>query len=195
VVVATGGARPGDIVVQVGPAPIEGAAVLARERAAQLGAVDPLVLETARGALERPGISVVEPALLAARLGATALHDPTEGGLAAGLHELARASGIGIRVERDAVLWFEPGAIVCRALGANPWATLASGTLLAAFAAPFGAESFTAVGYPAAVIGRAEVGAGVYDSEGQSIPWPRRDEVVSVREPMPRRPAADRSRG
>lgn len=194
-VVATGGARPGDIVVQVGPAPIEGAAVLARERAAQLGAVDPLVLETARGALERPGISVVEPALLAARLGATALHDPTEGGLAAGLHELARASGIGIRVDRDAVLWFEPGAIVCRALGANPWATLASGTLLAAFAAPFGAESFTAVGYPAAVIGRAEVGAGVYDSEGQSIPWPRRDEVVSVREPMPRRPAADRSRG
>jgi hydrogenase maturation factor len=93
------------------------------------------------------------------------------------------------------VLWFEPGAIVCRALGANPWATLASGTLLAAFAAPFGAESFTAVGYPAAVIGRAEVGAGVYDSEGRSIPWPRRDEVVSVREPMPRRPAADRSRG
>jgi hydrogenase maturation factor len=180
-VVATGGARPGDIVVQVGPAPIEGAGVLARVRAAELGAVDPLVLESARDAVERPGISVVEPALLATRLGATSLHDPTEGGLAAGLHELARASGVGIRVDREAVLWFEPGTTVCRALGADPWATLASGTLLAAFPASFGAESLTDAGFESAVIGRAEVGAGVCDSDGRSISWPQRDEVVEVR--------------
>jgi hydrogenase maturation factor len=192
-VVATSGARPGDIVVQVGPAPIEGAAVLARERAAELGAVDPLVLESARDAVKRPGISVVEPALLAARLGATALHDPTEGGLAGGLHELARASGIGIRVDREAVLWFEPGTTVCRALGTDPWATLASGTLLATFPAPSGAESLTDAGFQAAVIGRAEVGAGVYDSDGRSIPWPRRDEVVDVRK-VDAAPVADPAR-
>lgn len=192
-VVATSGARPGDIVVQVRPAPIEGAAVLARERAAELGAVDPLVLESARDAVERPGISVVEPALLAARLGATALHDPTEGGLAAGLHELARASGIGIRVDREAVLWFEPGTTVCRALGTDPWATLASGTLLAAFPAPSGAESLTDAGFQAAVIGRAEVGAGVYDSDGRSIPWPQRDEVMDVRK-VDAAPVADLAR-
>jgi len=191
--VATSGARPGDIVVQVRPAPIEGAAVLARERAAELGAVDPLVLESARDAVERPGISVVEPALLAARLGATALHDPTEGGLAAGLHELARASGIGIRVDREAVLWFEPGTTVCRALGTDPWATLASGTLLAAFPAPSGAESLTDAGFQAAVIGRAEVGAGVYDSDGRSIPWPQRDEVMDVRK-VDAAPVADLAR-
>jgi hydrogenase expression/formation protein HypE len=109
VVVATGGVRPGDVVVQVGPAPIEGAAVLAREAAEQLGALDPLTLEAARAAVERPGISVVEPALLAARLGATALHDPTEGGLAAGLHELAHASGVRIRVDRGLSSGSSPG--------------------------------------------------------------------------------------
>jgi len=133
--VATGGVVPGNVVVQVGPAPVEGAAVLAQEAAGRLGGMDTTMLAAAGAAFDRPGISVVEPALLAARLGATALHDPTEGGLAAGLHELADASGVRIRIDRRAVLWFEPGLAVCRALGADPWSTLASGTLLAAFPA------------------------------------------------------------
>lgn len=118
---------------------------------------------------------------MAARLGATALHDPTEGGLAAGLHELARASGVRIAVDREAVLWFEPGLAVCRALGVDPWATLASGTLLAAFPTPSPADELAEAGYATAVLGRADAGAGVYDSDGQPIPWPQRDEVVGVR--------------
>jgi hydrogenase expression/formation protein HypE len=107
--------------------------VLACEAADRLHGLDPIVLEAARAALVRPGISVVEAALLAAELGVKALHDPTEGGLAAGLHETAHAAGVRIRIEREAVLWFEPGISVCQALGADPWSTLASGTLLAVF--------------------------------------------------------------
>jgi hydrogenase expression/formation protein HypE len=61
------------------------------------------------------------------------MHDPTEGGIAAGPHELASASGVGLVVDRRPVLWFYPGTAVCDALGADPWATLASGSLLAAF--------------------------------------------------------------
>ena len=84
--VPTGGLRPGDTLVQVGPAPVEGAAVLADILPSdRLAAVTPETLEAARSALETPGISVVEPALAAARAGASALHDPTEGGLSAGL--------------------------------------------------------------------------------------------------------------
>jgi len=178
--VSTGGVEPGTVVVQVGPAPVEGAAVLAREAADRLGGLDPVVLGAARAALDRPGISVVEPALLAARLGATALHDPTEGGLAAGLHEMARASGVGIRIDRRAVLWFEPGVRVCRELGADVWSTLASGTLLASFPAGSAGEAVAALahrGYPVAAIGTAVAGSGVLDDEGHSIVWPDRDEV------------------
>jgi hydrogenase expression/formation protein HypE len=54
----------------------------------------------------------VEPALLAADLGATAMHDPTEGGLVAGLHEMAAASHLRIRVDLGSVLWFEPGRAI-----------------------------------------------------------------------------------
>jgi hydrogenase expression/formation protein HypE len=179
-VVTSGGASAGSVIVQVGPAPIEGASLLAREATGRLGSVRPALLEGARAALDHPGISVVEPALLAARLGATALHDPTEGGLAAGLHELAHASGVRIRVDRSAVLWFEPGLAVCTALGADPWSTLASGTLLAAFPAGDAERARAALtdsGYPAAAIGVADSGAGVLDAEGDTIPWPGRDEV------------------
>ena len=182
-VVTTGGFGPGDVVFQVRAAPIEGAAVLACEAADRLHGLDPIVLEAARAALVRPGISVVEAALLAAELGVKALHDPTEGGLAAGLHEMADAAGVRIRIEREAVLWFEPGISVCQALGADPWSTLASGTLLAVFpqeAAATALPAFADQGHRAAVIGTTEPGAGVIDTDGHAIPWPERDEVARL---------------
>lgn len=180
--VSTGGVGAGDLVVQVGPAPVEGAAVLATEAADRLAGLDPVVVEAARSALSDPGISVVEAALLAAGQGAVAMHDPTEGGLAAGLHELASASGVGLVVDRRPVLWFDPGTAVCDALGADPWATLASGSLLAAFPPERAAPALRALRtrHGAAVIAVAESGAGVRDQSGAAIPWPRRDEVARL---------------
>jgi hydrogenase expression/formation protein HypE len=181
--VPTGGVRPGDLILQVGPAPIEGAAVLASEAADRLSGLDPSVLQAAREALDHPGISVVEPALLAVDLGATSLHDPTEGGLAAGLQEMAHASGVHIRVQRAAALWFDPGREVCRVLGADPWSTLASGCLLAAFPpdrAQPAIQAFVVRGHQAAIVGAAEPGSGVHDAEGQPIRWPERDEVARL---------------
>lgn len=181
--VRTGGARPGDAVVQAGPAPIEGAAVLAVEAAGRVADLDLQTLARARGALEEPGISVVEPALLCARLGATALHDPTEGGLAAGLVELASASGVQVNVRADRVLWFEPGRAVCEALDADPWATLASGTLLAAFPPERAREACDELeksGVPARVIGSAEEGDAAVLRDGRPLEAPARDEVARV---------------
>lgn len=43
-------------------------------------------------------ISVVEDALTANEIGVHAMHDPTEGGVANGLHEMADAAGLGFRV-------------------------------------------------------------------------------------------------
>lgn len=181
--VMSGGMRPGDLLIQVGPAPLEGAAVLAREAADRLIGLDPAVLGEALVALDRPGISVVEPALLAAELGATAMHDPTEGGLAAGLHEMAEASGVRVRVDLSSVLWFAPGRAVCEALAADPMSTLASGALLASFPADRTEAAVQALarhGHVVTEIGRAEEGSGVWDSQGRRLPWPERDEVARL---------------
>jgi hydrogenase expression/formation protein HypE len=181
--IRTGGVLPGHLVLQVGRAPVEGAAVLARESGARLSDVNPGLLRAAAHALDDPGISVVNAALLAARLGATAMHDPTEGGLAAGLHEMAAASEIRLRVNRAEVLWWEPAVAVCQAVGADPWATLASGTLLAAFEpsrANGAVEEFGLEGHDAAVIAVAEAGDGVVDADDDALPWPERDELARV---------------
>jgi hydrogenase expression/formation protein HypE len=207
-IVPTGGARVGDVVVQVGPVPVEGGAVLAAELGRIAGAGDatdvdgvadadvatvagrtgagrlpPGVLEAAAAGVDDPGISVVAAALAAADLGATALHDPTEGGLAGGLHELAGAAGVALRIDRSRVVWFEPAVAICRAVGADPWATLASGSLLACFPAS-GADDavaqLVAQGHAAVVIGEAEPGHGVHDTEGRPLPRPARDEVARV---------------
>ena len=163
--VPTGGLRPGDAVVQIGPAPVEGAAVLADILPpVRLAAVSARALEAARSALDSPGILVVEPALVAARAGASALHDPTEGGLSAGLHEMADASGVAIAVKPDRILWFEPGTALCAAAGLDPWGTLASGTLLAGFApdrVDAAVHDLASAGHRVSVIGRAECGRGV----------------------------------
>jgi len=182
--VRTGGVRPGDVVLQVGAAPVEGAAVLAAEAGGALAGVDPRWLAAARAAVEDPGISVVAPALEAARLGATALHDPTEGGLATGLYELAEASGLALcGVDDAAICWFEPGRVLCEAVGADPWGTLASGALLASFAPGDVAgarQQLGRLGRPCAEIARAEAGQGVWRPGGSPLQRFERDELSRV---------------
>jgi hydrogenase maturation factor len=181
--IRTGGVRAGDLIVQAGFAPVEAAAVLAAEMNPRLDAVGPDVLALARDAVARPGISVVDAALLATDAGATALHDPTEGGLSAGLHELADASGIQIRIDEEAVLWFEPGRAVCGALGADPWGALASGALLAAFPPDRAADACRLLkdrGIPARTIGEAVPGSGVLRSDRSPLPIFAHDEVARV---------------
>ncbi|MBW2231436.1 MAG: hypothetical protein JRG92_12685 [Deltaproteobacteria bacterium] len=182
--VATGSMRVGDSIVQVGRAPVEGAAVVATEIAEALTALPNDVIEAARRALDEPGISVVEPALLCAELGATALHDPTEGGLSAGLHELAEASGLRIAgLREDTVLWFEPGRAICECIGADPWGMLASGALLAAFPsdrAEMAIRALRQAGNPAQVIARAEPGKGVWLANGEALVRYDRDELSRI---------------
>jgi hydrogenase maturation factor len=181
--VRTAGVEGGDVVLQIGPAPVEGAAVLAGEVPSRLRALPGSVLRAARGAIDEPGISVVEPALEAVRLGAHALHDPTEGGLATGLHELAEASDVALVVDGASVVWFEPGLAVCEALGADAWGVLASGTLLAAFgpeAAETAGAKLRACGFQVAGIAHAEEGRGVRTRDGRPLPRFDSDEVARV---------------
>lgn len=181
--VSTAGTTPGDVLVQVGPTPVEGAAVLASEASGRLEGLGEELREAASRALEEPGISIVEPALLAGRLGATAMHDPTEGGLASGLHEIAVAASVALTIDTGAILWFPPGLAVCEELGADPWGTLGSGTLLATFP-PEGiqeaVEDLRRHGYQAAPIGAVEEGSGVRDRAGETVSWPPRDEVARI---------------
>jgi hydrogenase expression/formation protein HypE len=155
--VAASGARPGDVLLATKGVPIEGAAVAAREFRAALQHLPEELLHRAQTYLDEPGISVVPEALIAARLGAHALHDVTEGGILTAAWELAEASGCGVEVELPAIPVLPEAALICQALRLDPYRTLGSGCLL--IASPPEAswviqQELTARGIPVAVIGR-----------------------------------------
>ena len=129
--VTSSGARPGDLVVMTKTAGLEGTSILATEKAADLQAqIDDAALHEAAQLRYEPGISVVQEALLAAEHGATAMHDPTEGGLAMGLYELATASAIGLELDLDAIPILPVTHTICQFFNINPLGLISSGTLL-----------------------------------------------------------------
>ncbi|HUT37132.1 MAG TPA: AIR synthase-related protein [Planctomycetota bacterium] len=172
--------RAGDDVLLTKGIAIEGTALIAREKAADLrGAVDAAALERAAGYLDRPGLSVLPDAAAVCRAARPhALHDPTEGGLATGLHELADAARLGIEVEAEAIAVFPETQALCRHYRLNPLGLIASGALLAVTApadTPKALEALAAAGIAARRIGRM-------------VP---RDQGVTIRrggqvEPLPR---------
>lgn len=127
-------ARPGDALILTKGIAIEGASILARERQAHVRRrFGPRFLGRAQRFLVQPGISVVRDALLACQVADVhAMHDPTEGGLATGLFELAKAARAGVHIEREKVRVFDECAQLCTEFGLDPLGLIASGALLIA---------------------------------------------------------------
>jgi hydrogenase expression/formation protein HypE len=144
---APGGARPGDVLLLTKALALEGTALVARELGDRLrGSVDAATIERAASLLVDPGISVVPEALAILEAGGvTALHDPTEGGLATGVRELALAADCGATVDRGAVPILPETAVIADSLDLDPLGMLASGSLLVA-ADPGAAERLIAAG-------------------------------------------------
>lgn len=136
--ISSGGARPGDALILVGSAPIEGASIIARERRDELlrRGWNAEEIETAAHFLFDPGISVLAAARTGANTGlVTAMHDPTEGGVVTALREIAAASGVGLAVSLDAIPVPDLARRLCAEFGIDPLGAIASGALLAACAA------------------------------------------------------------
>ena len=185
--VTSAGACPGDVLILTKWAAIEGTSILARER--------PQVARRVLGANRqrvaarlhrRPGISVVAEARAAARAGATAMHDPTEGGIAASLFELASASSCRLDVELDRIPIHPFTRDLCAHFGIAPLGLIASGSLLATLppsrVAPLQSR-LAAARIPVTVIGSVQAGRGVRARcAGKRVPftWSERDELARV---------------
>ena len=112
---------------------IEATAIIAREKRAQLRdrGCTPAFLDGCADFLHTPGISVVRDAQVATQAGrVTAMHDPTEGGVATGLWELAAASAVGAEIDYHALLINPATAHLCAAFELDPLGVISSGALL-----------------------------------------------------------------
>jgi hydrogenase expression/formation protein HypE len=181
------GARPGNHLLLTKGVPIEATAILAREFAGQLdGVLSPAELAEARAFLVNPGISVLRDAQIAMQAGrVTAMHDPTEGGLAAALWELAEAGGCTLEVRPTAVPIPPLANRICRALDLDPLAAIASGALLLTVEAADStavSEALQAAGIICAQIGSVAEGTATVwqvDETGRRLlPRPEQDEIA-----------------
>jgi hydrogenase expression/formation protein HypE len=177
--VPTGGAEPGDRVLVTKAAGIEGTAILAADFGDELG-IDPAVRERAATYLEE--INVV-PDGRVLREYATAMHDPTEGGVAAGLLELARASGVRFEIDADAIPIRPETETLCAAAGVDPLRIFGSGALLATVPESAVDEALAALetaGIAAAEIGCVHGGAFALELGDETITDPIPDDLYPL---------------
>lgn len=182
--VATAGARVGDDLVVAKGVAVEGTALIAREKAADLlqRGYDADWIERAQGFLFEPGISVRREAELALdAVPVHAMHDPTEGGIATGVHELANAAHAGCRIAWERIPILPECAQLCDTYGLDPLGLIASGALLLAVDpadSPALLRAYEEAGVPCAVIGSLvpESEGCLLVKDGVAGPLPRFDQ-------------------
>jgi hydrogenase expression/formation protein HypE len=187
--ITSAGARPGDALILTKGIAIEATAVMARELSSALeGSFSAAFIKRCANYFKNPGISVVKDARVAMKSGrVNAMHDPTEGGLSAALHELSLASGCSITVERASIPVLTESRALCEFFGIDPLGAISSGALL--ISTPLSharkiTEGLKAEGIISAVIGRVgAIGRGVnitVDGKTKKLKHFERDELTRI---------------
>ena len=115
-------ARPGDVILVSGTLGDHGMAIMAEREG--LGFESPIVSDTA------PLHGLIE-AMLASAAELHVLRDPTRGGLATTLNEIARQSGVGMMLDEKALPVTQAVAAACEFLGLDPLYVANEGKLVA----------------------------------------------------------------
>ena len=116
------------------------------------------------------------------------MHDPTEGGLAAGLWELAQASDCGLEIDAAEIDILDEGLMLCNEFGLNPLASIASGALLMTTAGSDAAivqSTLESEGISCSLIGRAiaaERPVVHWHADGNVglLQYPQQDEITRL---------------
>lgn len=180
--VPSSGASAGEAILIAGSAGTEGTAILGSDFSDELaGRVADDVLGAATTYYE--DLSVLGGASALAPY-ATAMHDPTEGGVLAGLTEMAASSSAAFSVERAKIPVRPETETLCDALDVDPLRIFGSGALLATVPdekREIALEALEAKDLTAAVIGRVDAGdeAGV-TLDGEPVITPVEDDLYEL---------------
>lgn len=182
-------AQPADRLLLTKGVPIEAVSILAREFPNKLaGEFRDEEIKAAQNYLYQPGISILQDAQTATKAGkVTAMHDPTEGGLAAAVWELATACGHNLVINLSQIPIPPLAERICARFEIDPLASIASGSLLLTTPPDQVAHICRALeleGISCCEIGKVERGKGeVWVDKGGKrslLLYPERDEIARV---------------
>ena len=182
-VIKTAGALPGQEIVMTKWAGLEGTAIIAAEKYDELIARYPKgFIDGAKSMIEY--ISVVPEAMIAGGIGATSMHDVTEGGIFGALWEIGAAAKVGMEVFLDKILLKQETVEICEFYDINPYMLISSGCLLIITdRANLMVDKLKEAGIAAAVIGRITSGNDriiIYGDERRYLEPPKSDELYKV---------------
>lgn len=162
---------------------LEGTSILAKEREEDLlKTFSPAFVNTAKGFDQY--LSVVPEGRIASDMGASAMHDITEGGVFGALWELASAGNVGLEIDLKAIPIRQETVEVCEHFDANPYQIMSSGSMMIAI--QDGAalvRALKAEGIEASVVGRTTKGRDKILRNGQEIRYldrPQPDELYKA---------------
>jgi hydrogenase maturation factor len=174
------GMRDGDAIIMTKHAGLEGAMILADKLPKTSRLLSRAEREEVRGFADET--SVVREGLIAAKHGAHAMHDVTEGGILGALWEMSAASGCGIEFDKSLIPVHPITEKLCGYYGIDVYKLISSGSMLIACGDGAGlVKGLKALGVDAAVIGKASRAfTHVRDSEGNVVDPPEADEIYKV---------------
>jgi hydrogenase maturation factor len=180
--VSSSGAQPGDSIIVTKSIALEGTAILASEGEKYLSLKVGLDVVKKAKTL-RADISVVAEGVAAFGTGyVTAMHDPTEGGLSGGIHEICDASKVGFEIYYDAIPVHDSTKAICDILEINSMELISSGCMIICCNEENANEVVNSIqshGVSASVIGKIVKNPDrrivVTDSDGFSLPRPTTD--------------------
>jgi HAD superfamily hydrolase (TIGR01509 family) len=180
--------RPGDRILITKGLAVEGTAIIAREFAERLRREGVAAERIAACRELLDSIGILEEARIAADSpGVSAMHDVTEGGLAAALPELGIAGGHRLQVLLERIPVLPETRAICPPLGIDPLGLIGSGSLLICCRPGHCAalsERLTRAGIAVAEIGSVlEAGRGLEALEGgRPAVWPQfaADEITRL---------------
>ena len=179
--VTAAGAKAGDRIILTKSAGIEGTAILASDRSTQLApTIGSKMLNDAKAFYEK--ISVVNEALTAFKTGGVhAMHDPTEGGIVGGIHEMADAAKLSATIFEDKIAVMPETSEICNFFKIDPLQLISSGALLIAVEQEKTAEIIESLGKKR--ITASEI--GIFESEIKRRVLVKRDKsVVDLPRPL-----------
>ena len=179
----TKGAKPGQDIVVTKWIGLEGSAILAKEREAELAEVFPKYLVDEAKEYSQY-LSILKEAAIAVKSNVSAMHDITEGGVFGALWEMAESAGVGLSIELKKIPIKQATVEICNYFDVNPYELMSSGSLM--IAADNGYDLVRVLGESgihAAVIGKVTEGNDRVVSNGEETRFlepPKVDELYKA---------------
>lgn len=175
--------RPGMDILVTKWVGLEGTAVIASEQEELLRTrySQPFLDKAKAYALH---MSVVPEAAVAAKSGACAMHDASEGGIFGALWEMAEAAGVGLQIDLKKIPIRQETIEICEFFDINPYKLASQGAMIIAAADGNAVvRALAAQGIPAVVVGKAADSNDrvlLCDGERRFLETPQTDELLHI---------------